>query len=271
MIEVVSRGSRGTAMIGFEGVLPPDEIEAVVDFVRAEFMRDRRPNTRYHTAANGWPDHDRYRAAFPFATGEISAEVAWEELSPSERAGRQLLLDACVTCHPPGRVDDSQLPWEREAISYPRFGFEPAFILAPPDAWSGATSFAKHDLPPRIDGLSPKARQGEALYQSNCAFCHAADGTGRNWIGSFLQPHPRNLTSRSAMGDMSRERLERVIREGIPGTSMPAWGSVLSDREISAIADYVAAAFHPLSDVESGLGAPPSSRSASRSESQDHH
>ena len=37
----------------------------------------------------------------------------------------------------------------------------------------------------------------------------------------------RNLTDAVTMAGMTRERLRSVIRGGLPGTSMPAWGSVL--------------------------------------------
>jgi cytochrome c oxidase cbb3-type subunit 3 len=88
-------------------------------------------------------------------------------------------------------------------------------------------------------------QQGEALFQANCSFCHAADGTARNWIGSFMEPHPRDLTSPAAMSGMTQDRLRTVIHEGLPGTSMPAWKSVLSDPEIEAVIAYVGRAFHP--------------------------
>ncbi|MBF0283556.1 MAG: cytochrome c [Magnetococcales bacterium] len=95
-------------------------------------------------------------------------------------------------------------------------------------------------------GLTASEQRGEALYQANCAFCHAADGTGRNWIGSFLEPHPRDLTQPEFMGGMPPGRLKQVIREGLPGTSMPAWGGVLSADQINDVTEYIARVFHPL-------------------------
>jgi len=53
-------------MHGFSRLLNTQEIAAVVDFVRVEFIANRRINTRYHTIENGWPNHDRYILAFPF-------------------------------------------------------------------------------------------------------------------------------------------------------------------------------------------------------------
>ena len=108
------------------------------------------------------------------------------------------------------------------------------------DAVTGASPFARHDEAPQVE-INDQIREGETLFQENCAFCHAADGTGKNWIGSFLQPHPRDLTSDRAR--MTRERLVEVITHGIEGTTMSAWGKVLAAGQIEAIAAYVEEAF----------------------------
>jgi cytochrome c oxidase cbb3-type subunit 3 len=250
MIRAVSHGRPGTAMQPFLGVLSAQEIGAVVDYVRSAFMVHGHPNTRYHTEQNGWPDHERFRPAFPFATGEIPLDAPPETLTASQRAGLRLYQRSCLSCHDRSRVSDAALRWEAQAVSYPRPDFNPGDSLLSPDAWSGATSFADHDVPPVLDGLTAQERDGEALYQANCAFCHAADGTGRNWIGSFLDPSPRDLTDPAFMGHMSTEGLARVIRRGVPGTSMPAWGAVLDKRQIAAVVAYVGRAFHPLSGDE---------------------
>jgi len=94
-----------------------------------------------------------------------------------------------------------------------------------------------------LTGLRPIEREGERLYQANCAFCHAADGTGRNWIGSFLEPHPANFTDPAQRARLSLARIVATAREGVPGSSMPAWKGVLSDREIAAVAAYIERAF----------------------------
>ena len=79
---------------------------------------------------------------------------------------------------------------------------------------------------------------GAALFQQNCAFCHGADGTGRNWIGSFLEPHARDLTA-EAIINQATNRLENVVRNGVEGTSMPAWKHVLNDEQISDVINYL--------------------------------
>jgi cytochrome c oxidase cbb3-type subunit III len=257
MLEAVNKGRSGTAMRGFEGILKPAEIALVTDFVRREFMINKATNTRYHTAENGWPNHERYAAAFPFATGKIMLDTAAENMTPEQRAGHRLFMASCVSCHDRAKVSEPGAAWESRPLSFPRNGFSPGDNYASPgktspanpfnvDAITSATPYHLHDKVPQLVGLSAQQRLGESLYQENCAFCHAADGTGRNWIGSFLEPHPRDLTSPAFMSTLTIDRLTSVIRNGLPETSMPAWKSVLKDDEIQAVVAYVGRAFHPL-------------------------
>lgn len=234
-------GRPGTAMKSFAGILDEGELTAVAAFVFDEFVTRKAPNTAYHTAENGWPDHGRFRDAFAFATGELALDTPWEQLTPAQTAGKRLFLSSCVSCHDRARVSDAGPAWSARPLSYPRAGFvfDPA---APPDAMSGASVYAKHDVAPRFVDLTARQRRGERLYQQNCAFCHAADGTGMNWIGRFMEPPARDLTRFDAK-TMPRPRLVATIRDGLAGTSMPAWRDVLAPAEIEAIADYVGRAF----------------------------
>jgi cytochrome c oxidase cbb3-type subunit III len=232
-------GKPGTAMAAFAGVLDGREIEAVAAFVEHEFVRERAPNTRYHTADNGWPDHERHAAAFPFARGEIALDAPDDSLDAPQRAGRRVFMATCMSCHDRARVANEGPAWSARPLSYPRMGFLPGQPNTPPvDAVSGASVYAKHEVAPRIDGLSAREQRGQALFQANCAFCHGADGTGKNWIGQFMEPKARDLTAYSAQ-TMPAARLKRVIREGLPGTSMPAWQQVLSAPEIDALTVYL--------------------------------
>lgn len=239
----VREGRAGTAMKSFRGLLGDAEIAAVAAFVEREFVQRQAPNTRYHTAANGWPDHERHARAFPFARGEIALDTPVEQLSAAQVDGRRLFMGSCISCHDRARVDDEGPAWSARPVSYPRFGFVPGQPnTAPVDAVSSASVYAKHEVRPVLAGLTASQRRGEALYHANCAFCHGADGSGKNWIGQFMQPKARDLTQYSPRS-MPLPRLTQRIREGLPGTSMPAWGSVLQPDEIDAVAAYVARAF----------------------------
>jgi cytochrome c oxidase cbb3-type subunit III len=245
IVATLRDGRPGTAMKSFASVIPADEIHAVAKFVFDEFVVRKAVNTRYHTEANGWPDHERYRIAFPFATGEIPASGPWEDLSPEQVRGKRLFLESCVTCHDRGNPPDRGTAWEARPLSYPRNNFS-FTVPQKVDATTSASPYALHDIPPKLKRLTKSERKGEKLFQANCAFCHAADGTGKNWIGSFLEPHPRNLRDAEFMSRITRQYFIGAVREGLPNTSMPAWKNVLSAQEIEAIADYVNRAFHPL-------------------------
>ncbi len=240
MVAAVTHGREGTAMMSFEKTLSAGEISAVVEFVRFEFMRNKNTNTKYHSAENGWNDHEKYRTAFPFAMGDLSVDTPWETLTDEQKIGLQIFVTGCITCHDRSRRGSKPLEWSSRPLSYPRQGFSLSESAA--DVVSGATPYSVHDEIPSLSNPSPKEKAGEQLFQKNCAFCHAADGTGKNWIGSFLESHPRNLQG-SRVGAMSDAEIVEVIRNGVPGTTMSAWRSVLSESEISDIVAYVRRAF----------------------------
>lgn len=238
MLKTVADGNPNTAMVGFSKVLTQQEIGFVVDFVRSEFIENKAVNTHYHTAENGWPEHQRYRIAFPFATGKLALDTPMEQLSEPERRGKQLYLHSCISCHDRSNVHDEGPAWELHSLSYPRNQY--SHKQNPLDATTSASIYAQHDIVPKVANLTAIESQGETLYQNNCAFCHAADGTGRNWIGSFLNVRPRDLTKQQLFSQADRKRLREIIREGLTGTSMPAWKSVLTTEQIDAIVSYIA-------------------------------
>ncbi|MCW8918121.1 MAG: cytochrome c, partial [Gammaproteobacteria bacterium] len=120
MLRAVREGRPGTAMKSFSAMLTPQEEESVVDFVRREFMEQGAPNTRYHTAENGWPDHQRYQLAYPFALGTLALDTADSELDAAQRRGKRLFLTSCISCHDRARVNDEGEIWGKRAISFPR-------------------------------------------------------------------------------------------------------------------------------------------------------
>lgn len=240
MIDVVTHGRAGSAMMGFGALLKPAEVAAVVDFVRAEFMEGARMNTRYHTAENGWPDHEKYSAAYPFALGQVAIDAEGATLTPELRAGRQLFLSSCVSCHDRSFVTQEGAIWESRPLSYPRNGYSHRADAA--DAISGASAYKVHEMPPTMPGLTSAEQRGQVLFQKNCAFCHAPDGTGRNWIGSFLEAHPRDLTG-ARVATMSDAQIAEVIRNGIKETTMSAWKSVLTEEQILSIVAYIRRVF----------------------------
>jgi cytochrome c oxidase cbb3-type subunit 3 len=237
-------GRPGTAMKSFAGILSPAERAAVAGFVEREFMQARAPNTTYHTEANGWPRHERFAAAFPFARGELALDTPLERLDATQRRGRALFLASCISCHDRARVDDEGPAWSARPVSFPRMGFEPGQPNLPPvDAVSSASVYAKHEVAPPTAGLDAQQRRGAALFQANCAFCHGGDGTGKNWIGQFMEPKARDLTQYT-LQTMPPGLLKRRILEGLPGTSMPAWQHVLQPQAVDDLARFVSSVLY---------------------------
>ena len=70
----------------------------------------------------------------------------------------------------------------------------------------------------------------------------APDATGS---APFWRPHPRDLTDAQAMAGMSPEKLASAIRNGVPGTSMPAWKHVIKDADVVAVSAYITRVFYP--------------------------
>jgi len=242
IVETVRAGSPGTAMVGFATVLDEAGIRAVAEYVQRAFMRDDPVVARYHTAENGWPRHERYAAAFPFVDGSIPRVMDAESLSPDQQRGRRLYLSACVSCHDQAiSGDGGAIVMEPRPVSYPRRHYSHRDTGV--DLVSAASPYSRHDVAPAAAGLSELALAGRTVYQQNCAFCHAADGTGRNWIGSFLEPHPQDLTAPDFALARDAEAMARRVGNGVAGTSMPAWRDVLTQGEIEAVVAYVREAF----------------------------
>jgi len=241
MLAAVRDGRPGTAMQGFTGLLDAADMQAVVDFVREEFMRQKARPARYHSPVNGWSAAPGTSPAAAFVTGTLAADAPWGSLSEEQRLGQRLFDAACVVCHARGDGIAGRSPWQPEALSNDH-AFDLEAAGGHEDDYS-EPPFGLHDHAPTLGAASDTLRRGEALYQANCAFCHAADGSGRNWIGAFLVPAPADFTRAAARLPTSAADLHGIVRRGVPGTSMPAWGSVLSDAQVRAVVAYLAAVF----------------------------
>ncbi len=263
MLSAIRTGRPGTAMTSFSRVLTAEDMAAVIDYVTTELMSKERRDLRYHSAENGWNNHQRYEPAFDFVLGNVPVNTPWKQLSPRQRIGKNLFLSACITCHEANASQPGPLEWSPRAVSYPRstdtcldcHAARPPELLPPTGATQNAlrhtaesqvsaidlavSPYLAHAQPQPDAGLSEAQTRGKALFLANCAFCHAADGSGRNWIGSFLEPRPRDLRRNYFPGITSGSDLIEVIRHGIPGTSMPAWKNALTEEEITDLVDFL--------------------------------
>ncbi len=67
--------------------------------------------------------------------------------------------------------------------------------------------------------------EGAALFASNCAVCHGAEGQGGN--GPDIRP----------LADADKDRIVKQVTNG--GNAMPPFGGQLDAAEIDAVAAYV--------------------------------
>jgi mono/diheme cytochrome c family protein len=80
---------------------------------------------------------------------------------------------------------------------------------------------------------------GRQLYQTNCAVCHGAAGRGDGPGAAGLRPAPGDLTVHMAPGKHAEGQIYAWIRDGVPGSAMPAWGERLSDEEVWQLVAYL--------------------------------
>jgi mono/diheme cytochrome c family protein len=90
-------------------------------------------------------------------------------------------------------------------------------------------------------------REGRHLYMRHCMHCHGVTGDGNGPTAKYLSPLPRDYrqgvfkfisTRAETVRRPSLEDLDRIVRNGIPGTYMPSF-SMLKDQEVHDIIEYV--------------------------------
>lgn len=100
--------------------------------------------------------------------------------------------------------------------------------------------------------LAPAAGRADPpinkVYDAYCAQCHGLkrNGTGINMPA--LSVRPRDHTDTKGMGDTPDEELFKAIKEGGLAVNksglMPAWGSVLTDPQITEMVKYLREVCH---------------------------
>ena len=95
----------------------------------------------------------------------------------------------------------------------------------------GATD--RNPIPPSSESV----RGGLALYQTHCLLCHGETGLGDGPSAATMNPPPADLVVHVPLHP--DRALFDFVRDGIPGTAMPALGDTLSDDEIWHIINYI--------------------------------
>lgn len=91
---------------------------------------------------------------------------------------------------------------------------------------------------------------GAAVYTQRCATCHGASGDGAGPVAAYLYPRPRDyrrgifkfVSTGNGVRPL-RSDLERTIKQGATGTSMPSF-ALLPEEDLQPVIDYVLALTH---------------------------
>src|SRR6266404_6163854 len=96
--------------------------------------------------------------------------------------------------------------------------------------------------PPGAD-LPPNIPLGARVFARRCAVCHGPDGRGNGPAAPSLIPRPRDFTlglfkykSTIRNEPPTDDDLLRVVKTGLMASAMPAFGDLLTDEEIRAVA-----------------------------------
>ncbi|MCG3175693.1 MAG: hypothetical protein MOGMAGMI_00626 [Candidatus Omnitrophica bacterium] len=88
-------------------------------------------------------------------------------------------------------------------------------------------------------------KHGAKVYETYCAGCHGPKGDGQGPAARFLDPKPRDFrtgqfrfSSRPSGELPTDEDLMRTIKEGLHGTSMPAW-NLLPEQDRKAVIEHL--------------------------------
>ena len=96
------------------------------------------------------------------------------------------------------------------------------------EARSQPTSYAATD-----EGI----RAGEEIYKAMCAQCHGQLNGHPSALGASFYPPAPQLPGRPSAYTESEQFW--IVKHGIRNTSMPAWGKLLSDRDIAQVVGFL--------------------------------
>tara|TARA_R110001599_G_scaffold64023_1_gene178307 strand:- start:1625 stop:3565 length:1941 start_codon:yes stop_codon:yes gene_type:complete len=100
----------------------------------------------------------------------------------------------------------------------------------------------------------PDLARGSALYQSNCASCHGAQGHGDGPLSAQLNPPPIALSGHDRAKERSIFSIQQIISHGVAGTSMPSFAH-LSEDDRWAIAFFASTLSYSDADRQDGKSA----------------
>lgn len=224
--------------------LADDDIRALV-----VFLKSRKGRNFAET------EIQRFRIRETNGAELVQATVKPVEVRPgAERdTGEKLIHDrSCTACHKLGDRDGGIAP----DLTYEGLGRDADWVLShfenprsrEPDSNMPTFRYTSDEFRAMTAYLgslktAPPATAPEQTYKTLCERCHGEKGNGQGKIAIYLDPYPRDLTKAGFMNSKTYDRLIHSVEEGVPGTSMPAWGKIIGDQQSRAVLDYVLTTF----------------------------
>ncbi len=103
-----------------------------------------------------------------------------------------------------------------------------------------------HPVPPATE---EQLRLGKIIFFKSCAVCHGENGKGNGQAAAGFKQKPADFTDSEHTKYYSDQGRIYIIKKGIEGTPMPAWETVLNEREIQSVYAYVLS----LRNLENGI------------------
>lgn len=251
MVNVVLHGKPGTAMTAWKARLTKQQAEAIVDFIRGEFILPVFDKDDLDQAASSKEDRGAqlYADNCSVCHGDKGAGSIWASSTlippPRDFSSAALSRDRMIASVSFGRPGTS-MPAFGSQLSAEDIELVVDFIhstIMPQVTENNAV--AKPETPatkqPRSDNVSIAGdfKIGQAFYMANCSTCHGVNGDGAGPRAYFIFPKPRNFRTATTRAAFDRQTLFDAIKLGVPGREMPAWGKVLSDQQIANVTEYV--------------------------------
>jgi mono/diheme cytochrome c family protein len=177
-------------------------------------------------------------------------------VKPNPAAASATYAEKCAPCHGTMGLGDGSMAGQLP-VPAPAIGTDQVSREAAPSEWYSIITQGNLErrMPP-FNSLSDRQRwdvvaylyslstteqiikEGEKLYQVNCAGCHGLAGNGKGPDIGDLSIAPTNFTDLELMAGRSDQQLFQSISEG-KGADMPGYAEQLSPQEIWAISDYL--------------------------------
>jgi mono/diheme cytochrome c family protein len=90
-----------------------------------------------------------------------------------------------------------------------------------------------------VPASAASIRSGHTLYDKLCASCHGETGKGDGSMGEELNPKPADLTDAEWKHGSTDGEIYALIRSGVKGTGMKAYGRKLTTHEVWDVVNYI--------------------------------